>query len=537
MANIDQYFIHYDYKNYLVYGLNSADGLSSKEEQGNQRASEIQIASQQLKNKWFNNINKKAKKRQSFTKELETVLNNSRGDANLTNQLEEQYQNQLHENVFEQISVFLNSQHNANLTGKDVATLLGSETTTISNVKQKKGNKGYSYTNPQALEQDLDKLYKRIGIILKSGTKLATEERKGELKKIYNDIESFLNKNRTELQKGSKANKNILQEAAALIYNSGQNYLGSKTIGSLAEYISPFVIAKDAIQKYGYQILEDSLLTGDKESPNNWQLSPEASNAIANLKKEINKEKKGKVQTDGEEQKNTGVKDINTKIKLTETSKIITDISIDLELISDKQLRDSFKKASKLKNLNISMKNYKNRTSVTLVSTNLLGILNVGPADFAAHYLNFLGGHRRNAKDKSSISFEHFNKELNLMLAVRGLLGVKSFNDGLGRGTQTFKDGSSIGVNEYVVVNDKSINRFFVYSVYDILNKMQKNTELFDAVTTGNDTNLPKGAGAFNKWFGTTNGFDKDPKTLTYNFLAHASARKIVGHLNYTLFD
>ena len=536
MANIDQYFIHYDYRNYLIHGLKSADGLSTEEQSG-QRINEIQIASQQLKSKWFNSINKRAKKRQTFTKELEKILKDSRGDVNLTGRLEEQYQDQLHENVFEQISVFLNSQHNANLTGKDVATLLGSETTTTSNVRQRKGNKGYSYTNPQALEQDLDKLYKRIGIILQSGTKLATEERKGELKKIYNDINSFLSKNRAELQKGSGANKNILQEAAALIYNSGQNYLGSKTIGSLAEYISPFVIAKDAIQKYGYQILEDSLLKGDKESLNNWQLSPEASNAIANLKREINKEKKRNLQTDGEEQKSTGVKDINTKIKLTETSKIITDVSIDVELISDKNLRDSFKKASKLKNLNISMKNYKNRTNVTLVSTNLLGILNVGPADFAAHYLNFLGGHRRKSKDKSSISFEHFNKELNLLLAVRGLLGVKSFSDGLDRGAQVFKDGSSIGVNEYVIVNDKSVNKFFVYSVYDILSQMQKKEEKFNAVTTGNDTNMPKGAGAFNKWFGSTNGFDKDPKTLTYNFLANASARKIVGHLNYTMFD
>lgn len=553
MTNIDQYFIHISYRDYLTYGIEQKPQKNDKKNKlkpnVDLRRMEIKAASEKLKEKWFHDIEAKAMNQKDFTTKLADILNDSIDQSfmKISQKAIREKNNMVKQNVYEQIADFLNETKNANITGKDVATLLGSKNLyTQSNVYRNKKTQELTFEKDDFLK-DFSKLYYRIELMLKTG--FINNKRIEELELLQTNIKNFVRTNRKALKSGNVSD-DIRQEAIELLYKSGQNRLGSKTIGTLAEYIAPFVLlkkgaVKDGIEQTVGNLVKESL-SGDKKSDVGFQISEAGYDIITKFRGEIiseekkskNKEKNKKitVKTTPEECDEVGVAEIELEFKnkpLPQKTTIITDVSIDTKFIFDETLLGAFKTVSNLDKVNISMKNYKNRNTVSLVSTSLLGLLNVGPAEFASHYFNFIGGHRQATKNiKGAIKFEEFNRSLSILLAIRGLLGAKSFYDNFSN-----INGSKIGVNEYVVVYDRSKGRFFVYSVYDILYKINKNENAYKKITSADKEYVPKQAGGKNSWFTIKDRSYLDPKTATLAFLANASLAKVTGKIDYTEFD
>lgn len=553
MSNIDQYFIHIDYRDYLTYGIKQASSGNNEKNQlkpnADLRRTEIKVASEKLKEKWFRNIEAKAMNQKDFTTKLADILNDSIDQSfmKISQKAIREKNNTVKQNVYEQIANFLNETKKANITGQDVATLLGSKNLyTQSNIYKNKKTQELTFEKNE-FYKDFSKLYHRIDLMLKTG--FINDKRIEELELLQTNIKNFVRTNRKALKSG-KVSDDVRREAIELLYKSGQNRLGSKTIGTLAEYIAPFVLLKEGIVRDGIEQSKNDLvkeaLFGDKKSTVKYQMSQPAYDMITTFRGEIlaeekkfkgkEKDKKITVKTTPEECDEVGVAEIELEFKnkpLPQKTTIITDVSIEANFVFDETLLGAFRTVSNLDKINISMKNYKNRNTVSLVSTSLLGLLNVGPAEFAAHYFNFIGGHRQKTKNvKGTIKFEEFNRSLSILLAVRGLLGAKSFYD-------NFSDinGSKIGVNEYIVVYDRSKGGFFVYSVYDILHKINKNQEAYQKITSADKEYVPKQAGGKNSWFTINNKRYLDPKNATLAFLAHASLAKITGKIDYTAFD
>lgn len=401
----------------------------------------------------------------------------------------------------------------------------------------KKGVSNADYL--EAMLKNRQKLIKDLSSIEKASRSSSGSLKYESINKIYTNLQ----KNRKE---GKIYDFNTLNNVIKAYY--AQKTLDRKTIGTIAEYI--FSILQSGMQnidgKIDKKIRKDLAEQAKKTNSSKNRsvqviiVDPESSFGSTYLGE---KKENGIVIPSVKNRGYSSWEKIfleNGSAQFSHSSEMTTDLSV-LASLMPSSIQELANELG-IERINESLKNYSSRTAVSTISNTPLGssILGLDPfGKFTAHYLNFISSELINeAQIAKGPSFTDFKFGLNILFLMRSLLGIKNSNDTLETAQYTGSlNDETIGANEFIVINDRSAKKVFVYSAYKIIYFLlqgEKSKAMFFENVPGE--NGPANLCLHNKVI-LANGEKKNSLALLSRVLTEANRIKVGAKINYTLFD